>query len=73
MLTYLVRGHQVRDWGETSREDRERNEFAVSASGNNILSVYDIEGTSFWVITEGDRSYTKIMLPEDYWFGSTIT
>lgn len=66
MLASLVRRHQVGDWGETGKEDRERNESAISASGGNIHSVYDIEGTTFWVITEADRSYTTIMLPDDY-------
>ena len=66
MLASLVRRHQLGDWGETGKEDRERNESAISRSGGNIHSVYDIEGTTFWVITEADRSYTTIMLPDDY-------
>ena len=66
VVAQLVRRHRLGDWGETGKEDRERNESAISASGGNIHSVYDIEGTTFWVITEGDRSYTTVMLPDDY-------
>jgi len=66
ILSSLVRRHHLGDWGETCKEDRERNESAIGASGGRIHSVYDIEGTSFWVITEGDRSSTMILLPGDY-------
>jgi len=66
MLASLVSRHQFGDWGETCKDDRERNESAIGASGGRIHSVYDIEGTTFWVITEGDRSSTMILLPDDY-------
>ena len=31
------------------------------------MSVYYAQdGTKFWIITEGDRSVTTVLLPEDY-------
>lgn len=37
------------------------------AEQSRILSRYgDRSKTRFWIITEGDRSVTTILLPEDY-------
>ena len=54
------------DWGTVLKEDAEANEAAVR-DGDRILSCYaDREGRVFWVITEGDRSATTVLLPGDY-------
>jgi len=66
MLSSLVRRHHLGDWGESCKEDRERNESAIGSSGGPIQSVYDIKGATFWVITDGDRSVTTVSLPDDY-------
>ena len=35
--------------------------------GTRLWSIYkSAKGTKFWLITEADRSYTTILLPEDY-------
>jgi len=58
--------HSVGDWGEVGSDDRQANEDAL-AEGSRLLSVYRTEeGTKFWIITEWDRSYTTVLLPEDY-------
>ncbi len=45
----------------------ELNTMAVLNGVDRILSIYTIsEGTTVWVETVSDRSYTTIMLPEDY-------
>lgn len=58
--------HVSGDWGEVCDSDRESNDHALAAEGR-LLSVYrDSIGTTFWIITEWDRSVTTVLLPEDY-------
>lgn len=52
-------------------EDYQTNLDAVKHEGDSdrqfrVFSSYEYHGTKFWVITEHDRSYTTILLPEDY-------
>lgn len=65
---YLQR-HATGDWGEICEEDHQQNDFGVSHR-NRLMSVYYLvpgqEDSRIWIITEGDRSYTTILLPEDY-------
>lgn len=61
----LVR-HVRGDWGELGAEDRQENERSLLA-GCRLLSAYRAtDGTTFWIITEADRSATTVLLPEDY-------
>jgi hypothetical protein len=63
--TLLFR-HVTGDWGELDEHDRQENEFSV-ANGLRILSAYMLTtGTRLWVITEGNRSSTTILLPSEY-------
>ena len=58
--------HQSGDWGEVSGSDWRMNDGALKF-GERILSVYTGKGGKrFWVITEADRSYTTVMMPDDY-------
>jgi len=58
--------HAAGDWGELCDEDRLENERAAVAGGR-LLSVYRSQaGVRFWIITEGDRSVTTLLLPQDY-------
>jgi len=66
LVSSLVLRHQVGDWGATFEADQLKNESALGAAGGNIHSVYDVEKTIFWVITEADRSITTVLLPDDY-------
>lgn len=61
----LVSRHRNGDWGEICDEDREGNEIAIE-KGYPIHSVYTVKGTAIWVITEGDRRITTVLLPEEY-------
>jgi len=61
----LVR-HIRGDWGELGEGDREENDRSLH-EGDRILSRYRTKGgTSFYVITERDRSATTLLLPEEY-------
>ena len=58
--------HQAGDWGDLDAEDCQANDQAL-VNGARILSVYHAaNGTTFWIITEADRSSSCILLPEDY-------
>lgn len=61
-----TRKHASGDWGDVCDEDKASNDEAV-LEGLRVLSAYrDRNGTKFWIITEHDRSYTTVLLPEDY-------
>lgn len=66
VLTALSR-HVRGDWGEVGPADAAENELSVR-EGFRVLSAYRAaaDGTTFWVITEADRSSTTILLPEEY-------
>lgn len=65
MLRALGR-HFGCDWGDVCDDDRTANEEAL-VSGDRLFSVYHTAwGTTFWVITEEDRSSTRVLLPEEY-------
>ena len=58
--------HLSGDWGEVSSEDWTLNDQSLR-EGSRVLSNYTLKtGVSIWIITEGDRSVTTILLPDDY-------
>lgn len=58
--------HLRGDWGEVDRHDWQENEASLR-DGVRLLSVYQgANGTTFWVITEADRSSTCVLLPSEY-------
>ena len=58
--------HAACDWGDVGCDDAHANDMSVK-SGDQILSVYHLApGKSVWVITEGNRVATTVLLPEDY-------
>ena len=63
-IRYLAR-HASGDWGELDAHDRRENERSL-IHGWRVLSSYPVGEKVIWVITEADRSYTTILLPEEY-------
>ena len=63
----LLIKHADLEQGELGDEDQQSNVNAVK-DGDRIVSKFKLAGdiTSFYVITEGDRSYTTVMLPGEY-------
>lgn len=58
--------HASGDWGSVCPDDAAMNNEALE-SGDRLLSSYSsLDGTTFWIITESDRSVTTILLPSDY-------
>jgi len=64
-LAGLLNRHKTGDWGEVDPGDAQSNRDAVQ-EGERVMSVYTLNDTRVWVITEWDRSVTTVMLPEDY-------
>ncbi|QDU80470.1 hypothetical protein Pla110_22000 [Polystyrenella longa] len=66
LMVALLSRHVRGDWGVLHEEDKTANDEAVT-EGFRILSAYKLsDGTKIWIITEGDRSSTTILLPEEY-------
>ena len=61
---YIAR-HAAGDWGDLCAFDRRQNEIALRG-GYRVLSSYLVGRERIWVITEADRSFTTILLPEEY-------
>jgi hypothetical protein len=58
--------HQAGDWGDVEKDDRLRNETALT-EGLRLWSIYHTPtGVKFWIITEADRSSSTVLLPSDY-------
>ncbi len=65
-IVAALRRHAAGDWGDVTPDDRAANDDALK-SGERLLSVYrSATGTTFWVLTEADRSATTVLLPDDY-------
>ncbi len=63
---YYLDRHASCDWGDVSPGDREVNNAAAAGDGM-LLSAYTTDmGDRLWVITNGDRSVTTILLPTEY-------
>jgi hypothetical protein len=58
--------HHKGDWGDLCDENKQRNDEALKHCDRLFSAYRDKNGIKFWIITEHDRSYTTILLPEDY-------
>jgi len=65
-LSKLLYRHQCGDDGDVGEEDHQSNQTAMKQGDQRIFSVYKFETLTVWIITEHDRSYTTVLLPEDY-------
>jgi hypothetical protein len=70
----LLERHVSGDWSEMTKEEGEENRAAIE-SGREVFSSYILATETFkgcefhtkvWIITEGDRSITMILLPKEY-------
>lgn len=61
----LLDRHTSGDWGTVDPEDAHANTEALT-HGHRIISSYDLDTETIWIITEADRSVTTILLPDDY-------
>lgn len=62
----LNNSYRKGDWGNIDKTNKQANDKALKY-GDRIVAVYkDVKGIKFLVITEADRSYTTVLLPEEY-------
>jgi len=64
-MVALIRRHALNDWGELDGHDIAANRMAIENQGQ-ILSCYIINDRKVYVITEGDRSATTVLLSDEY-------
>lgn len=64
-LIELIDQHINGDWGDLCSSDKKLNDQAVR-NGSRIVSAYTVAGEKLYVITEWDRSITKVLLASDY-------
>ncbi len=65
LVSYLRR-HLHGDWGDLDDDDRRSNDAALK-SGDRLFSSYQVTpDLKLWIITEGDRSVTTLLLPSEY-------
>jgi hypothetical protein len=64
-IGYALHRHLSGDWGEVSDSDQKSNDSAVNREERIISSYLGSDGNKFWIITEADRSYTTVLLPDE--------
>lgn len=69
-LLELIKRHVCGDYGVLACADVISNEKAIRC-GLMVMSNYDVRDlnlgiSNVWIITEGDRSSTTVLLPEEY-------
>jgi len=64
LLAFLKR-HLQGDWGDMCPEDKAENNLSLR-QGYRLLSSYNTQLGSLWIITEADRSATTFLLPDEY-------
>lgn len=65
MTDALIR-HSSGDWGDLDPEDKQANDDALEYGGRLFSAYTSSDGIRFWIITEADRSYTTVLLPDEY-------
>jgi hypothetical protein len=60
----LLRHHQG-DWGDVCVDDACANDHAL-AQGGRLFSAYNVGAHKVWIITEADKLYTNLLIPDDY-------
>jgi len=61
-----IRRHSTGDWGDVTPEAWAENDRALE-TGKAVLSAYHTTlGEPFYIVTRGDRSRTKVLLPHEY-------
>jgi hypothetical protein len=64
-LGALLARHAAGDWGDVDAADRAANGRALIV-GARLLSSYRTPAGKLWIISEGDRSATTALLPDEY-------
>jgi len=60
-----IERHSNGDWRALFAEDKIANDKSVII-GMQILSAHTFQGNKLWIITEGDKSATTVLLPDEH-------
>jgi hypothetical protein len=62
---HFLSRHLAWDWGDLPEVEKRRNALAL-VTGHALKSAYRTRlGVTFWIITDSDRSSTRILLPDE--------
>ncbi len=62
----MLSRHTSGDWGDLGQSGREINNAAFERDAPIFSTYHTSDGTEVWIITEGNRICTTVMLPKDY-------
>jgi hypothetical protein len=62
----MLHRHTSGDWGDLGQSGQEINNTAFEKDASIFSTYHTSDGTAVWIITEGNRICTTVMLPEDY-------
>jgi hypothetical protein len=65
-IFYGLARHCAGDWGDLDEMDWKANDEALMCHGRLLSQYSTSRGTRFWIITEGDRSITTILIPIEH-------
>jgi hypothetical protein len=63
---FFLARHAGGDWGELDPTDIAENEYSLTPGFRLLSSYTTAAGEKLWIISEGDRSATTLLLPEEY-------
>lgn len=58
--------HRVGDWGDRTEAEWGRNNLAAEFGRRVVSRYHNQQGLAYLVVTEGDRSETNFLLPEEH-------
>lgn len=64
-LAGLLKRHMLGDFGDMCEEDRMTNLESIKI-GRYVMSSYDTDKGTVWIQTNGSRTETVIMFPDEY-------
>jgi hypothetical protein len=67
IMCRAVARHARGDWGELNPQEATANRMSTILGGRLLSEYHDAQGTTFWVITEEDRTATSVVLSTECW------
>ena len=61
-----IRRHATGDWGDVSPEAWDANDRALLTGAPVVSRYHTAHGVEFIIVTRGDRTRTKVLLPREY-------
>lgn len=66
-ISFCLSLHAQGIWGSIEDDSRKLNNLALKNGTDRLFSEYvSVDKTKFWIITDANRSFTTVLLPEEY-------